>query len=170
MNNGKYFNEEIIAKLIEEIKGGEFVKKACEIAGIGESTFYRWMQENEEFRERIKTAKKDGELLRIEKLEASIYKRATGYDARDRRSELMPNPNGGNPIITRQTLIEKHIPADVGAAIFLLTNLSPEKWKNKLNTEHSGEVGTGLKLVIEGNEDKELIEEVFKSKYKREAD
>lgn len=31
---------------------------------------------------------------------------------------------------------------NVGAGIFLLTNLAPDRWKNKQNTEHSGEIST----------------------------
>ena len=31
---------------------------------------------------------------------------------------------------------------NVGAGIFLLTNLAPDRWKNKQNTQHSGDVSS----------------------------
>jgi hypothetical protein len=51
---------------------------------------------------------------------------------------------------------------NVGAGIFLLTNLAPERWKNKQNTEHSGEVSTGLTVVVNNKEDANLIDKLKK--------
>ena len=51
---------------------------------------------------------------------------------------------------------------NVGAGIFLLTNLAPDRWKNKQNTEHSGEVSTGLTVVVNNKEDEDLIDKLKK--------
>lgn len=49
---------------------------------------------------------------------------------------------------------------NVGAGIFLLTNLAPDRWKNKQNTEHSGEVSTGLTVVVKNQEETDLIKQL----------
>ncbi|MCS2305399.1 hypothetical protein NXX23_31045 [Bacteroides ovatus] len=48
----------------------------------------------------------------------------------------------------------------MGAGIFLLTNLAPDRWKNKQNTEHSGEVSTGLTVVVKNQEEADLIKQL----------
>ena len=50
----------------------------------------------------------------------------------------------------------------MGAGIFLLTNLAPDRWKNKQNTEHSGEVSTGLTVVVNNKEEADLIDKLKK--------
>lgn len=161
MNNGKYKDNETVKKVIDALKDGETAKKACQIADISEQTYYRWLNEENEFSELVKNAKLEAKENLLAKLEASLYKRATGYSVKEKRSELVANPNGGNPIIVKQTITEKEFAPDTGALVFALSNISPDKWKNKLNTEHSGEVGSGLKIIVDSEEDKELINEAL---------
>lgn len=161
MNNGKYKDGETVKKIIEAIREGCTYKEAYTRGGISMDTFYTWMKGYSEFSELVKTAREEAETNRIAQLEASLYKRATGYSVKEKRSELVANPNGGAPMIIKQTITEKEIAPDTGAIIFALTNKDPERWKNKLNTEHSGEVGTGLKIIVESEEDRELFQKAL---------
>lgn len=60
------------AKLVQAIKMGSTHKLACQYAGMDESTFYRWMQDDSEFRNSIKEAEGAGavELLMLIKRQA----------------------------------------------------------------------------------------------------
>ena len=68
----------------------------------------------------------------------------------------------GNRRPKKQTVTKKNVAPNTGAAIFLLTNIAPERWKNKMNTEHSGTIGSGLSLIVESEEDKELVKQALK--------
>lgn len=160
MGNGKYDDGVTVQALLASLIDGENVHKSCEMAGISEDTYYRWLKEHSEFSDEVKKAKEVANDNRIAKLEASLYKRAMGFDYKERKSELAANPMGGAPIIVKQTVTEKHIAPDTAALIFALTNLAPEKWKNKQNTEHSGEVNTGLTFIVAGEEDKERVKKL----------
>ena len=45
---------------------------------------------------------------------------------------------------------------NIGAAIFLLTNIAPDKWQNKQRQELSGSV-SGVTIVVDNQEDAELM-------------
>lgn len=160
MNNGKYKNGETVKKIIEALKNGSTDKEAFMTGGISRETFYAWIREYPEFSDAVKMAREEARENRIAQLEASLYKRAMGYTVKEKKSELVANPNGGAPILVKQTIIEKDVAGDTAAIIFGLTNGAPDKWKNKLNTEHTGEVDTGMTFIIESEKDKELIEKM----------
>lgn len=160
MNNGKYHKGETVKRIIEALRNGETICRACEMADIVEDTYYRWIKEHSEFSEEVKKAKDYARETKIEKLEASLYKRALGYMVKEKRSELAANPMGGNPIIVKQTITEKEIVPDTAALIFALCNEAPEKWKNKQNTEHSGQIDTGITFVVKDEEQVKKLEEL----------
>lgn len=43
----KYSDEELIERLVAALRAGNYVETACAYAGIGTSTYYRWLQEAE---------------------------------------------------------------------------------------------------------------------------
>lgn len=49
-------DEETTAKLLACIEGGAFAHVAASAAGIHRATFYRWMQEDEAFRDKVDAA------------------------------------------------------------------------------------------------------------------
>lgn len=158
MNNGKYNDGVTVNAILEAIRNGETVVRACELACISEETFYKWYRNNIEFSELVKIAKEEGRDARLERLEASLYQRATGYEAKETRTEYGTSPVDGKPIVVKKVVTTKNVAADTGALVFALTNVAPDKWKNKLNTEHSGEVGIPLQINVKDQEEKELIE------------
>lgn len=135
--------------------GGATLKDFCKAMDIEDETYYQWMQKSE-FSEAIKNAKEDFKATQEERLVESLMKSAVGYEATESRVEYAAGPNGEKKI-KKQTVMKKQIQPNTGAAIFLLTNIAPEKWKNKLNTEHSGEINQGLNIIVQNEEDKELI-------------
>lgn len=160
MNNGKYNDGVTVDAILEAIRNGETVVRACELANISEETFYKWYRSNVEFSELVKTAKEEGKNARLEKLEASLFQRAIGYEVKETRTEYGASPVDGKPIVVKKVVTTKNIAADTGALVFSLTNAAPDKWKNKLNTEHSGAVDTGMTFIVENEEQKELIKQI----------
>lgn len=57
--------DERVQRLLTAIQAGNYIETAAEVAGIGKSTFYRWMNADEpefrEFREAVKKAEAEAE-------------------------------------------------------------------------------------------------------------
>lgn len=65
----------------------------------------------------------------------------------------------GSPKIVKQVKKNIRVEPNVGAAIFILTNLAPERWQNKQRQELSGDI-SGLTVVVDNKEDAELIRKI----------
>lgn len=128
------YNKQTVEKICEFIRDGDSQKLACKKAGIGDSTFHDWIKAKPEFSERIKKAKDDFQATIVGKLEATLWKRAMGYDVTETETEYV-NDADGKPKIKNQKRKIKHIQPDTGALIFALTNVAPEKWVNKQRVE-----------------------------------
>lgn len=92
----------------------------ADIFGVAESTIYKWKLDHAEFSE----AAKEGKLSNIEKVERSLFEKATGYS---HEAEHISNYQGK---ITK-TKITKHYPPSDKAMIYYLNNLAPEKYRNQ---------------------------------------
>lgn len=128
------YNKEIVQRICNYIRDGDTQKVAAERAGIREGTFYEWMNTKDEFSEAVKKAHEDFHETIVAKLEATLYRKAQGYEVTETDTEYV-NGKDGKPIIKSQKKKIKHIQPDTGALIFALTNLAPDKWKNKQKQE-----------------------------------
>lgn len=141
--------------------GGATLKDFCKAMDIEDETYYQWMQKSE-FSESLQKAKEDFKATQEERIVESLMQSALGYEAEEVRSEYMNDLATGKPKLKKQIRTKKNVAPNTGAAIFLLTNIAPERWKNKMNTEHSGTIGSGLSLIVESEEDKELVKQALK--------
>jgi hypothetical protein len=89
-------------------------KQLAEYFKVTESTLNLWKLQHPEFSESLKRGKDEFDTQNVEK---SLLKRAMGY-----------------------TLDGKHYPADTTACIFWLKNRQPDKWRDKQELEHSGDL------------------------------
>ena len=114
--------------------GGATLTDFCMSMKIDNMTYYRWMR-NVEFSESIKKAK---EAFR-ENLEKDIVKSlanaAKGYEYTQTTTEY--TDVNGKPSIKKQVKKNIRVEPNVGAAIFLLTNIAPDRWKNKQDSNVS---------------------------------
>lgn len=96
---------------------------------VAESTINKWKVDHAEFSESIKKGKEfaDGNVA------DRLYQRAMGFVAPDVDIRVVENQ-----IV--ETPLEKHYPPDTTAAIFWLKNRQKEKWRDKQEVEHTGEV------------------------------
>lgn len=128
------YNKQTVEAICGFIRDGDSQKLACKKVGIGDSTFHDWIKSKPEFSERIKKAKEEFQATITGKLEATLWKRAMGYEVTETETEYVSNVDG-NPKIKSQKSKVKHIQPDTGALIFALTNVAPEKWVNKQKVE-----------------------------------
>lgn len=128
------YNKQIVGAICGFIRDGDSQKLACKKVGIGDSTFHDWMHAKPEFAESIKKAKEEFQATITGKLEATLWKRAMGYEVTETETEYVSDAEG-NPRIKSQKTKVKHIQPDTGALIFALTNVAPEKWVNKQKVE-----------------------------------
>ena len=138
--------------------GGATVVDFCKAMNIDRQTYYNW-EKKSAFSAAIENAKKVFRDTQEERLVESLMNSALGYEAEEKKTEYVSDENG-NRRPKKQTVTKKHVQPNTGAAIFLLTNIAPERWKNKLNTEHSGEVQQGLNIIVQNERQKELINRV----------
>ena len=128
------YNKQTVEAICAYIRDGDSQKLACKKAGIGDSTFHDWIKAKPEFAEYIKKAKEEFQATITGKLEATLWKRAMGYEVTETETEYVSDANG-NPKIKSQKTKVKHIQPDTGALIFALTNVAPDKWVNKQKVE-----------------------------------
>lgn len=113
---GKY-TPEIVKELITALETGMTDGDACIIAGIDESTFYRWQEAKSEFRDRVTRARPKGWLgaLAVLKHEAIVnrdIKAACEYLDRTRspyrksQETVLSNGEAGQPFTFRLEVVE----------------------------------------------------------------
>lgn len=108
--------------------------------GITTTTLYDWKKKYPAFSEALARGK---EIVDIE-VENALLKRAKGYDYIETTSELIADKNAKNKAVMKVTKrVTRHVPPDVKAIVFWLTNRKPE-WRDKQEKELSGNIGINL--------------------------
>lgn len=110
--------------------GGALKKDFWKAMSISDQTYYNW-QKNLKFLDAIKKGKERFRDSLEQDLVLSLAKAAKGYRYSKRKTEFK-NDKSGNPVITKQTQEDVEVQPNVGAAIFLLTNIAPDRWTNKM--------------------------------------
>lgn len=101
------------------------------------STLNNWKHAHPKFMESIKAGREGAD----SEVAAALYHRAKGYshDEDDIRTVTLPGPGGGSTIVITPTT--KHYPPDTAAAKMWLTNRNPNRWRDKVDVEHTGPNG-----------------------------
>lgn len=125
--------------------GGAPIRQYCEAMDIDFKTHQRWMT-NANYSNAIKKAQQDFRSQTVVELVNTLKKSALGYVVTTKDAEFKAqvikeyDPKTGRRvkeyttdkgIKMREVRKETHVQPNVGAAIFLLTNLDPDNWKNK---------------------------------------
>lgn len=95
---------------------------------VAESTINKWKLDHSQFSESIKKGKDQADA----EVAARLHKRALGYEHEEVELKVI-----GKDII--HVPLVKHYPPDTTAAIFWLKNRQKGKWRDKTETELSGE-------------------------------
>lgn len=125
------YTPEILGRLEQLAASGLNNKNICEALGIGQKTFYEWMERHPQFAHSIK---KYRGLADIE-VENALYKNAIGYNFIEKEKEA--RKINGEYVLVNTKETEKHIPGNSVAQIFYLKNRMPERYKDKIETQIS---------------------------------
>lgn len=116
-------------------------KQIANNLNISEDTFYEYKKKYSEFSESLKKGK---EVVDYE-VENALLKRALGYDYTETTTESRYNKEKEDyeMVITKE--VTKHVAPDTTAQIFWLKNRKADKWRDKQQIEHSGEINNPFK-------------------------
>lgn len=104
-------------------------KELADFFEVSDRTIYRWQTQFPEFCQALKAGKEAAD----ERVERSLYHRATGYTF---ESEKVFQFQGS--IVRADT--KEHVPPDTTAMIFWLKNRRPEAWRDKTEVHHKHSV------------------------------
>lgn len=149
--------------------GGCTIRQCCEALGISDDTWRAWLNKPE-FADMVQEAQAVFHKNTVKEVENALLRAALGYNATNTRKDVTTDKEAdakGNPVIVRQVEKEvtetRHIAPNVGAAIFLLCNMEPERWQQKQSTDLNVG-GTLPQLSIKILENGEAVDEIKRDK------
>lgn len=138
MAKGKYeywLTPEGLLKLEAWARDGLIDEQIAKNMGITPSTLYEWKKNYSEISDSLKKGK---EVVDIQ-VENALLKRALGYSYKEIKEEKTVDGK-------RVTVTTKEVVPDTTAQIFWLKNRRPERWRDKQDIEHSGQMG-GVTII-----------------------
>lgn len=167
------YNEEMVKRCAEWVReygliecGGASLTSYCAAMAIDTETHRRWLNKAE-YAEAIKNARQAFRDRLEKNIVTSMAQAATGYEYEETSTEY--GNRDGSPYIKKKTVTKKRVQANVAAGIFLLTNIAPERWKNRQNTEHTGQIDTGITFVVENEEQVDKLKRLAERKPRNES-
>lgn len=127
------FQEEYVSKAEKLCKLGATDIEVADFFDVDVRTIYRWKNENERFCHALKLGKAESD----DRVERSLFARATGFECVDTDIRVVEGQ-----IV--QTPVRKIYPPDTTAAIFWLKNRKPAEWRDKQELDHGGNVNVTI--------------------------
>ena len=105
---------------------------------VNTDTIYEWKKKYPKFSEAIKSGKEVAD----SNIASSLYQRALGQTKKIQKAIKLKKTINGQGSEERVEMVEEeiYIPPDTTAQIFWLKNRQPKTWREKTETEHSGEL------------------------------
>ena len=117
-------------------------KDMADFFDVDEATINRWKERYPKFRESLKEGKDQADGV----IASKLFHRAAGYS----HPEDKIFNNNGEPLVVPTM---KHYPPDTTAAIFWLKNRQPSKWRDRVETEHSGVIVNLIDNISDDDEE-----------------
>lgn len=153
---------EIICKAIA---AGKSYKDAYTAARVSHQTFYRHLNDDREFFERVKRAEQDYQEYYDSQLivdcKRSLLELVRGYEWDETTTESALDKNG-KMVEVKKKVVHKKAAPNPTAIIFALCNRAPDEWSNKHIQELSGKIETETKSNVSlANVPDDLLEQVI---------
>ncbi|MES9790695.1 helix-turn-helix domain-containing protein [Priestia megaterium] len=150
MAKGKYekwITEEGLVLLEGWARDGLTDEQIAHNVGISRSTLNDWKKRYPDISDALKKGKEVVDL----QVENALLKRALGYEYEEitKESQWNEKTNKYELVITKS--VKKRQAPDTTAQIFWLKNRRPDKWRDKQDVEHTGDMD--LNIVIDYGED-----------------
>lgn len=123
------FEPEMLPLVQEAAEAGLTDFEIRQVLEISERTWYRWMATNPEFRRVVLMGR-----VFDQRVERALGSRAVGYSY----EAIKIFQNNGEPVIVPYT---EHVPPDVAAGKFWLTNRDKKNWSDTQRSELTGKDG-----------------------------
>lgn len=151
MAKGKYQNwitDDGLIKLEGYARDGLTDEEIAGKIGIRRETLYAWMKKYPNISNALKRGK---EVIDYE-VEQALLKKSLGYTIDLKKTfkvkRSIYDKNTGKKIKEYEELVtgydQMHVPPDTTAQIFWLKNRQPEKWRDKRDVEHSGNINNPM--------------------------
>lgn len=140
MARGKYVEwlEKDNLKLLEAwARDGLTDEQIANNIGIKRPTLYDWKKKYSDISNALKKGK---EVVDIE-VENALLQRALGYSYDEVTRERIIDENGKERMIETKR-VTKHVTPDTTAQIFWLKNRKPDEWRDRKDTNITGEIKT----------------------------
>lgn len=155
------------AEMLNYIAQGYSQEESMRKANIGKTTYYKWMDEDAEFKDAVHKAQEEARVSKadVRAVERSLLDMAKGFEYEEVKTEyesreVVDEETGKKvfkPVIKKQVRTTRRVIPSVDAIKFLLTNRDPENWKNRVDTMQMGTVSTDLRITYQGtDEDKKF--------------
>ena len=145
----QWFTRDNLRRILLWAQSGYTDKEIANLMNIGHTTFYRWREEHEVFRDTLTR----GRALACDKVESELFERTQGKivklteDTKVRRIEY--DPMSGHKLREFEEIepVEReiYVPADVRAQIYFLNNRRPEDWGDKRTVELGDKAADALR-------------------------
>ena len=126
-----FLTKEGLTKLEGWARSGLTMQQISNNCGVTIQTRYNWFSKHPEIRKAVDKGK---EVVDFE-VENALYKSAVGYEVTEQQVDSKGN----------KRLVKKFVPPNVVAQIFWLKNRMPDKWRDKQQTEITGNVPIVIK-------------------------
>lgn len=107
----------------------------AQMLGVSFQTFYEYQNLYPEFREAVLRGKQPVNM----QVEKALLKRALGFEVEEKHTTIRIGEKGERDIREVKT-VKKHFPPETNAAFKWLVNRDPERWRDKHELNHSGNV------------------------------
>lgn len=109
---------------------------------VSRTTINEWKNKHIEFSEHLKK----GKLIADSNVASRLYERALGFEHDSEEIKVISMGKEGSAI--ERVPIRKIYPPDTVAAIFWLKNRQSDKWRDKQEVQHTGEVKVITGMVV----------------------
>lgn len=138
------YTPETLEQAVKLCALGATNQQLAEFFQVNIDTIYEWKKEYPDFSDALKKAKDDLD----EKVERSLFQRATGYSHPD----VMVVDKQLEPVV-------KHYPPDPTSMIFWLKNRQPQRWRDRTEQVVSGEMVNKLEFSDKAPTAKEFMDQ-----------
>ena len=150
MAKGKYEKwrtEEGLVLLEGWARDGLTDEQIAHNVGVSRSTLNDWKKRYPDISDALKKGKEVVDL----QVENALLKRALGYEYEEITQESQWNEKANKYELVITKSVKKRQAPDTTAQIFWLKNRRPDKWRDKQDVEHTGDMD--LNIVIDYGED-----------------
>lgn len=115
------YRPEYVDQVRHLVERGYTMTQVAEFLGVNRDSLFTWQHEHPE----LLAAAREGRDMQDDNVEASLYKRAIGFETKETREVV----RGGK--VVERIITKKQFAPDTGAAFIWLQNKRPGQWKNR---------------------------------------